>query len=203
MISLLDSFKSTVSQEVLQPESKSLTLRKLLTEFTRTTEGETDPEQLLQKLFSTISDEHDFSRMECLHLINRHPYVAYSRSHVSVNLGETRQLRLESWQGGSERASRENHFDVYINRNQDANYLGLVEKYDSGTLRLPKDPRLLSLYEFVAEYTLKWQYLGQLRVPLPTPLYRYVPIMYEPQQDGDGDNRQVLNPRHLDYCRTQ
>lgn len=160
-----------------------------------------DPEQLLQELFSVISDEHDFSRMECLHLINRHPYVTYSRSHVSVNLSETRQLRLESWQGGDQRASRENHSDVYIRREQDPNYLGLVEKYEAGLLRLPKNPREVSLYEFSAEYSLKWQYLGQLRAPLTTPLYRYVPAMYGHQQDGD--NRLALDPRHLDYCRTQ
>ena len=71
---------------------------------------------------------------------------------MAVNLSETRQLRLER----TEVSRRENHFDVYIKRQQDENYLGLVEKYESGSLRLPKDPKLVSLYEFCTEYTLRF-----------------------------------------------
>ena len=160
--------------------------------------GPADPETLLRNIFLACSDEHDWSKMECFHLINNHPYVKFSRQHVTLNLSQTRQIRLSSSHegGGEEQASRENHYDVYIRRDTDPNYIQLLAKYESGALRLPKSPANVCLYEFAAEYGMDWTYQPTIRVPQATPLYKFVPPLYR------GENLE-MNPYHLDYCRTR
>lgn len=205
MVKDKDHLFKYINKEVLRNESRSLSKLQLM----RTTEvngaaagngnGNDPAETLLKNLLHACSDEHDWSKMECFHLINQHPYVRFSREHVPLNLSQTRQVRLSSHHqgggGGQQQASRDNHHDVYSRRETDQNYLQLLAKYESGELRLPKSPANICLYEFAAEYSLAWIYQPIVRVPQPTPLYKYVPALHR------GENLEI-DSHHLDYCRT-
>ena len=93
-------------------------------------------------------------------------------------------------------ARASNYCDTYWSRGEDPNYHALVEKYVSGELRLPTDPRRLSLYDFASSYSPRWEYTGRLVVVVPTPQYKKIPHQFI------GKDKEV-NQHHLEYCRTQ
>ena len=202
-----------VVKEMLCPETRSMSLQQLLTSLASAQQsnnsttataaaaaGQQEQQQqsqtgtVVQNIFATLCKEKEFSLPECFHLLNGDQHVQFSRDFQSVNLRQTRQLRIN--ESGQERASRENHFDKYIMRHEDPNYLQLVAKFQAGELVLPKDPALVTLYEFASGFTLGWIFQPRLKVVLPTPLYRYVPRMYS------GENM-AWNPHHLEYCKTR
>ena len=179
--------------------------------------ADTDPtRKAVQKIFLKLTNEHDYSKVsftsiscylhqqnfvvcqsECWHIINQHKYVEYSRQFVFINLRDTRRVNLTAaGEAGEEMARTQNFADTYWNRENDDNYRTVVARFDSGELRLPRDPRHVCLYDFASSYSTKWEYSGRLVVVVPTPQYKKIPKQFCGEESE-------LNKYHVDYCRTQ
>ena len=146
-----------------------------------------------QLLIKTISS-HDLSRQECFLILNKTPLVDYSRGFVTVNVLGTRRVTehipMANDAEGEDLApargeandtrqlkTARNVADNYWNRLEDPAFVKACEEWDRDgpNAQRPKDPRDVSLYEYVSHYDKKWKYNKDGKTPHVTPNFNRIP----------------------------
>ena len=169
-------FLKYISKYMLKPEVASLAFKDIVKTLTLNAEENTPVRKIFQKIMMKTVSEHDMSRNECWKVISGRKYVTHSRPFRYLNLTGSRRVNLEENDNPEQPAVAKNFCDIYWSKETDGKYQALVDNYESGLVKYPKHPSLVSLYEFAGNFTNNWQPSGKLHIPKSTPSFTYVPI---------------------------
>ena len=145
-----------------------------------------------QKILMKTIGEHDLSKQEAAHILQKHDFVEFSREFVSVNVMGTRRVRTPQTEDDRGSATEENVASQYWSREEQPKYKEALQKYEQ-TGRAGRDPRSVTLYEFASKYSPRtWVLTGKEKVPHVTPSFSRIP-----RRNGKSQERYLMFLRSL------
>ena len=181
VIKTQDTLINYLVKYVTKVEGTSLNYAEVLRQISEScpeNEDEVNVKKAMQKILLSIVKEHDLGKNEAFKIISKKNHVFYSRPFVYVNLTDKRRLNVEACQAAEQEGKvklTKNAADMYWMRDTDPKYKSACDRYDEDPTSMPTDPRCVSLNTYAALWTTGWQFTGDLKVPVPTPQYVYVP----------------------------
>ena len=140
------------------------------------TTDECDTRKIAQKIIMAASKSHPITLAEAVSILNQNPLVSMTREFVYFNaLGSTTfDLDNPNPDGSVLKRTRG---DKYDDRNNSEMYQSLLACWDSaptGKEPLHKDPRKITLYEYLAYYKDNWTPLPKFKVINYDIIYIYI-----------------------------
>ena len=161
---------------MMKMEKSSKAYKEIMRTLVNSTDDDTSPRKLFCQILNKTIGARDISKQECFHILHGLPIVEFTegRQFISVNILRTRRLNLEG--RDTCRSGVKDHSDHYWNRNNDPNYLRLLQYYqDHSEDSQLNNPENISLYQFAANYTMTWRLNKQNKVPHFTPNFFRTP----------------------------
>ena len=178
IITSSDGLLKYILKYCLKPEEGSLAFTDIVKTLSAQAAEDSPVRKLFQRILLKTVSEHDISINECHKIIAGDPYVEYSRRHKTISLVGTKRLNLPQQTDNNDTpAVKDNLTDKYWERETDENFLQFVHEYEQNTSIYCKHPRDISLYEYAAYFTEKWQLGNDVYIPHTVPNFKYIPII--------------------------